>query len=256
MPQPLASTPSTPSPAPHEGKPTASGDDTPPPSSSTPSPPPPPPVPGRLTPALPLGSQGYWAARTAAGRLVVALSSWLLDTRWDERAFSEGAGDAFFALHEHLAAGDVKAMEPLCSPAVHASFAAMLAHYKEHEQTVSRLEVDELRSAHLVAASLVEGESLGLPDLPEEAHLLGKSDEPHTLFGRASLPSTVGTLYLTVTVRFDSTETCELSALKDGQAEQVIVNTRGHCWQFARAVPRQLPCPDGLQTAWRITGIV
>ena len=210
----------------------------------------------RLAPALPLLSQSYWAARAAAGRLVFQLSSWLLDTKWDERAFSEGAGDAFLAIHEHLAAGDMAALEPLCSPAVREGFELMLAHYKQHEQVVSKLEVDALRSSSLVSASLVEGASLSLPDLPEEAHLLGRTDEPHTVFGRVSLPATVGTLYLTVTVLFDSTETCELAALKDGQVEQIVVNTRGHCWQFARAVPRQLPCPDGLQTAWRITGIV
>jgi len=194
---------------------------------------------------MPLASSLYWAARAAVQRVATAGFTTLADPMFDEAAF--------FAVHELLAVDDTEGLRPLASPAVAEAFKGVLSHYTEQGMRLRSLRVDELRDVQIVRSTVVEGTGLGLPDLPEEASLLGSGQ--HTMLGGSvRLPETVGTLYLVIWVRYDSTEVCELENTADGSLSRVT-NSRGHVWSFARALPRRLPAAQGLETAWRLTGL-
>jgi hypothetical protein len=160
-------------------------------------------------------------------------------------------------VHELLEVGDVSQMQPLCSPAVFQSLQETLKSYADSGLRIARLEVTELRSIRLLSAWFEEGKSLGISD-PEEDKLAGPPETPITTQGMPvhGLPASVGTLYLTARVRIEATELCELAKLgaSAGEVAQRIVNTRGHAWVFARALPRALPAAE-LETAWRLVGI-
>jgi hypothetical protein len=181
---------------------------------------------------------------------------YVVDPLFDEGDFLDGACNAFCAVHELLAANDMAVLAPLCSPQVHESFSQVHSDYLAQGLRLRSIVVDQLRSASIVRMTLLRGDLSRLQDIAEEAAMLGTG--PQTIFGRDALPNvdntTLGTLYLGVWVRFESTEICELERTADG-ALTTLTNTRGHVWQFSRAVPRALPATNGIETAWRLTGL-
>lgn len=221
----------------------------------------------RLRPPLGPLSSLWWHVRCAP--LVVDLIAWTVrnafDRSFDVAEVLDGACDAFVYVHELLASGDVAPLRDLASPPVYDAFAATLQSYRDAGQRLVSVRVTELRSAALLGCSFRRGSDLGIVD-DDEAAWAGLPEQPHTSHGRPVLSASEGTLYLTVRIRFDSTEVVELAqntAAGGGrgdapggaaEARHVIENSRGHVWRFARCLPRALPAEE-LHTKWRLVGV-
>ena len=228
--------------------------------SSRPQAPPPPHV-VRLDPPFGALSTLWWHLRGSA--LFADALAWTVrnafDNGFDLETLETGASDAFVYVHELLASGDVTPLADLASPPVYDAFRATLSSYADAGQRLVGIKITELRSVALLSVAFRRGTDLGIEDEAESAWA-GLPDQPHTSHGRTVLSAAEGTLYLTVRVRFDSTEVVELATKggedggSDGETIHCIENRRGHVWRFARVLPRALPSPE-LHTKWRLVGL-
>ena len=214
----------------------------------------------RLDPPFGALSTLWWHLRGSA--LFADALAWTVrnafDHSFDLETLVDGASDAFAFVHELLAAGDVTPLADLASPPVYDAFRGTLSSYADVGQRLVSIKITELRSVALLSVAFRRGSDLGIDDEAENVWA-GLPEQPHTSHGRTVLSAAEGTLYLTVRVRFDSTELVELATKGGGddgggEAMHVIENRRGHIWKFARCLPRALPAEE-LTSKWRLVGL-
>ena len=194
----------------------------------------------------------YWSMQASKAKLQLALYRKFIEPDFDEALFLDGAADAYLAVNELWPEGDAAALAPLTTPPVAEAFTAMLEGYKAEGLSVLFRTVAFHRARITEFALVTRGEFRRRGPRPAVVAAAAVGDMDGVPQGSGYEIPGVGMLYIAFKVRYDVEDVVELR-----RGETIIAKMRdfrGHVWQFARPLPRNVPF-EGTDTPWRLTDI-